>query len=125
MANKKLTVCLFFIGLAGGIAIDRVFVLPKAVREARATPIKNTVAHSVSVSKVQNQELAIYDSGIVSVISDDRLQITSRITGYIDDVRVREGQRVHKGELLVSLDSTDIDGAIRQADAGVKKTCPR
>lgn len=121
MANKKLAVWLFFIGLVGGIAIGRVFVLPKAAQEARATPMETPVVQSVSVVQVQNQEIPVYYSGIGSVISDDRIQITSRITGYIDDIRVREGQRIHKGELLISLDSTDIDGAIRQADAGVKK----
>ncbi|MEE4255075.1 MAG: efflux RND transporter periplasmic adaptor subunit [Desulfuromusa sp.] len=74
------------------------------------------------MSKIMNKELPVYYSAIGSVISDDRIQITSRITGYINAITVKEGQQVRKGDPLVSLDSNDIDGAIKQAEVGVNKS---
>lgn len=55
-----------------------------------------------------------------SIISDGRIDVSSRVVGFIEQLDVREGQKVAKGDLLVRIDQTDIDEAIRQAQAGVK-----
>lgn len=55
-----------------------------------------------------------------SVISDGRIDLSSRVVGFIRQLDVREGQRVARGDLLVRIDPTDIDQAIRQARAGVQ-----
>ena len=54
-----------------------------------------------------------------SVISDGRVQLSSRVVGFIEQLDVREGQPVKRGDLLVRIDSSDIDEAIRQARSGV------
>ncbi len=54
-----------------------------------------------------------------SVISDQRVDVTSRLTGYIRAVLVHEGDQVRRGQVLVRLDASDVEGAIRQAQAGV------
>lgn len=104
------------------LVIALVFILMSNNRESDSIVTKKATVHTLPVTVVMNEELPVYYSTIGSVISDDRIQITSRITGYIDEVSVREGQRINKGDLLVSLDSTDIDGAIQQAVAGVNKS---
>lgn len=68
--------------------------------EATSTPITYTVAGSV--------------------ISDGRIELSSRVVGFIQQLDVREGQKVARGDLLVRIDPTDIDQAIRQARAGVQ-----
>ena len=55
-----------------------------------------------------------------SVISDGRVDMSSRVVGFIQQLDVREGQKVKRGDLLVRIDPTDIDLAIRQAKAGVR-----
>lgn len=55
-----------------------------------------------------------------SVISDGRIEVSSRVVGFIEQLDVREGQKVSRGDLLVRIDQTDIDEAIRQAQAGVR-----
>ena len=55
-----------------------------------------------------------------SVVSDGRIEVSSRVIGFIERLVVREGQNVSRGELLVSIDSTEIDEAIKQAKARVK-----
>ncbi|RAI43863.1 efflux RND transporter periplasmic adaptor subunit [Rhodoplanes roseus] len=54
-----------------------------------------------------------------TVVSDDRIDLSSRVVGFIKRLDVREGQRVAKGDLLVEIDPADTDEAIRQAKAGV------
>lgn len=55
-----------------------------------------------------------------TVTSDDRIQLSSRITGFIQKVRVREGDTVRRGDLLVEIDSAEIDGAIRAGEAALE-----
>jgi len=54
-----------------------------------------------------------------SVVSDQRVDVTSRLTGYIRTISVQEGDRVRRGQLLVRLDPSDVEGGIRQAQAAV------
>lgn len=53
------------------------------------------------------------------VVADDRVQIASRISGFIQNVPVREGDRVVAGDLLVSIDPADVDGAVRRSEAAL------
>ncbi|MGQ0529964.1 MAG: efflux RND transporter periplasmic adaptor subunit [Panacagrimonas sp.] len=52
-----------------------------------------------------------------SVMSDERVELSSRIAAYVRSVDVREGQRVAGGDLLATLDSKDVDAAVRAAEA--------
>ena len=53
-----------------------------------------------------------------SVVSDQRVDVTSRLSGYIRAVLVQEGDRVRRGQVLVRLDPSDVEGTIRQAQTG-------
>lgn len=55
-----------------------------------------------------------------TVISDNEKYITSRYMGFIQNVNVQEGDLVKKGELLYSIDSTEIDSKKRQATLSVQ-----
>jgi membrane fusion protein, multidrug efflux system len=52
-----------------------------------------------------------------SVMSDERVELSSRIAAYVRSLDVREGQRVASGDLLATLDSKDVDAAVRVAEA--------
>ncbi len=45
--------------------------------------------------------------------------ISSKVMGYVRDVTVSAGDRVHAGQLLVSLDARDLEAAQRQAEAAL------
>ena len=104
------------------LAMSMSFILSGCNQETDMAVNKEPTVHALSVIMVMNEEIPVYYSTIGSVISDDRIQITSRITGYIHEISVREGQKIRKGDLLVSLDYMDIEGAIQQAEAGVNKS---
>lgn len=122
MFKSKVAVWLFAGSLIVCLAIALTFNLLRDKGGADSFVTKESMIHILPVAEIVNKDLPVFYSTIGSVISDDRIQITSRITGYIDEVPVREGQQIRKGDLLVSLDSTDIDGAIRQAEVGVNKS---
>lgn len=50
-----------------------------------------------------------------TVISDNEKYLTSRFMGFIQTVNVNEGDIVKKGQLLYSIDSTEIDSKKQQA----------
>ncbi len=113
-ANNMALAWLFAVGLS--------FLLPGCNQEADIAVNETSTVHALSVTMVMNEEFPVYYSTIGSVISDDRIQITSRIASYIRKISVQEGQKVSKGDLLVSLDGMDIEGAIQQAEAAVNKS---
>jgi len=56
-----------------------------------------------------------------AVVSDQKAQISSRLIGYIKDLNVKVGQKVERGEVLFSIDSTDVKSQITQAQAGYQQ----
>jgi len=56
-----------------------------------------------------------------AVVSDQKAEISSRLIGYIKDLNVKVGQKVKRGELLFSIDSTDVKSQITQANAGYQQ----
>lgn len=76
---------------------------------------------SVPTTVVAVQRLPQFHTGTGSVVSDQRVDIGSRVTAYIRAIEVREGQQVTKGQLLATLDARDIEAAIRAASAAVEE----
>jgi RND family efflux transporter MFP subunit len=54
-----------------------------------------------------------------SVIADERVQLSSRISGFIRKLAVREGDVVREGQVLVEIDPADVEGAVQRAAASV------
>lgn len=54
-------------------------------------------------------------SGVIT--SDHRISVTSRISGYIREIPVREGTHVRKGDVLFHIDPVDTRQALEQARA--------
>ena len=57
-----------------------------------------------------------------SVVSDQRIEISSRLSGYVRQLKVKEGDKVQAGALLAQMDAAEVEGAIRQAQAVVGAT---
>ena len=64
---------------------------------------------TIASLNAQNIELS------ATVISDNEKYITSRFMGFIKELKVSEGSRVKKGQLLYKIDTTDIDAKKSQA----------
>lgn len=75
----------------------------------RSFPVPTTI--------VAARQLPLLHTGTGSVVSDQRVDIGSRVAAYIRAIEVREGQRVAAGQLLVTLGARDVEAAIRAAVA--------
>lgn len=58
----------------------------------------------------------VQTTGVVEAIETN---IASKISGRLQNVLFREGERVHKGDLVASLESEDLEASARQAGAAV------
>ncbi|HZS62381.1 MAG TPA: efflux RND transporter periplasmic adaptor subunit [Gemmatimonadaceae bacterium] len=98
-----------------------------------------TAEHRTSLSKESGQRVAAVDAGprvqLVSVeagggnrnlvlTGESRpfLAVTlySKVSGYLTDVRVDKGDRVHKGQVLAVVESPETDAAFASAEADAK-----
>lgn len=85
-----------------------------AAQQAVTTP-----AMSAQVVVVHEQALPILATFPGRVNATNEVQVASRLMGYVKKLPTHEGQQVQQGTLLLSLDDSDIKGAIAQARAGV------
>lgn len=76
----------------------------------------------VSLTKVDQatRSESIVASGLVA--SSEEARLSFKIGGIIQKVYVTEGQKVSKGQLLASLNTTEIDAQVNQAKYGVEKS---
>ncbi|MFZ2950046.1 MAG: efflux RND transporter periplasmic adaptor subunit, partial [Desulfuromonadaceae bacterium] len=58
-------------------------------------------------------------TAVGSVVSDQRIDVASRLSGYIRQILVQEGDRVRRGQILARIDGADVEGGIRQGRAVV------
>ncbi len=82
--------------------------------------IKLTIKSIIAIAVMSNILFAKTIELSSTVISDNEKYITSRFMGFIKSVNVAEGDIVKKGQLLYSIDSTEIDSKKQQALLGVQ-----
>lgn len=59
------------------------------------------------------------------LIADDRVEIASRLMGFIRELEVREGSTVTQGQLLLTIDPTEIEAQLNEAEARVAQARAR
>lgn len=78
-----------------------------------STPVK-----LASIEKASTVN-TIHASGLLSTENEARLSF--KIGGVIENVSVKEGQKVTKGQILASLNSTEITAQVQQVQLSVEK----
>jgi multidrug efflux system membrane fusion protein len=78
-------------------------------------------AISVAIAPVQKQDMPVYLSGLGSVTAFNTANIKSRVDGEIMQVRVREGQTVRQGDLLIEIDARPYQVQREQAEAQLSR----
>ncbi len=55
--------------------------------------------------------------------STSEARLSFKIGGIVSRIYVKEGDHVVKGQLLATLDLTEINAQVQQASQGLKKAC--
>src|SRR5574340_442812 len=85
--------------------------------EEQSAAAGRTVTAEVQTVQPSSLSLRVEAPGLV--VSEDKVQVVSRMMGYIREIKVEEGQSVKVGQLLFVVDPADIQGQVSQARAGL------
>lgn len=75
----------------------------------------------VKVQAVKSSQVEDYYEAVGTVRSKTTSVLSSKIMGSIVAVHVREGDRVHAGQLLIEIDNRDAQAQLRKAQAGLRE----
>lgn len=73
---------------------------------------------AAQVMTLNLSDMPVLDAVPGAVVSEQQIQIASRLMGYIRSISVHEGDVVKTGQLLFTIDPTDIQGQVVQARSG-------
>jgi len=73
----------------------------------------------VTLAPVQIRDISSMFEGTGSVEAPLSVKIAPKLTGRIDYLVVHEGDRIHKGQVLVKIDSTEVEANVQQAMAAL------
>ena len=112
MSRKLLPLLMIALGIAG-------FLLLKATRPEPAEVSATERSWLVQVQEINPTQATPVLPLYGEVVAPDLQTVTATLAGRIDRLPVREGQQVSEGDLLVALDSADIEPVLAQARAQV------
>ena len=94
----------------------------KEETKTQTTIITDQSIVPVQLAKVEQTVRAepIVASGLVA--STDEARLSFKVGGVIQKIFIKEGQRVSKGQILATLDLTEINAQVSQAQFGVEKS---
>ena len=84
--------------------------------QARAGKKKGGGAIPVGIASVGQGDIGVYLNALGTVTPVYSVTVTSRVTGQLMEVHYREGQIVHKGELLAVIDPRPYQAIVTQAE---------
>jgi HlyD family secretion protein len=103
-------------GVSIGIGVLIVGAIVAGAR-ARGPVVPTTIAVRTNIDQ------RVVASGRVRVVT--RVQVSAQTAGRVVTVRVVDGQRVRKGDLLLQLDDAEAEAAVSQAKAAVSQASGR
>jgi membrane fusion protein, multidrug efflux system len=110
---------LLIILIAGYFLLTRIEAARVAAAQAAAA--KNRPGIPVAASAAKQGDLNRYLSAIGSVTAFNTVTVKTRVDGQIINVAFKEGQTVHKGDLLVEIDPRPYQAALEQAQGTLAK----
>jgi len=119
MSQKKLLTSSL---LAGGIAAAIVFggyleLQPHTSAKAAMAPQQMVVPVTVQTLKAQKLRVWSEFSGTLTAV--DYAEIRPEVSGRITEVRIRDGQAVHTGDVLYVIDPRPFQAAVAKAEANL------
>jgi multidrug efflux system membrane fusion protein len=99
------------LALAGGIYLTRTPAPPPHAAKKIPAPVPVTAAAATA------RDVPIYLSALGTVQASDMVALRSQIDGVLKSVNFKEGQEVHKGDVLAEIDSHALAAVVAQGVA--------
>lgn len=95
------------------------FAVASSCSNGSGESVQTASAAIAPQSKPQVQEDILVSKGVIK--SNKEIPVYSRITGQLNEVRLTDGQRVRKGELLFSLDDRELKAKVELTEAELEQ----
>ncbi len=107
------------------IAVVLLLVKAKGLLESRKTEIANEAlpaSGSVTVPVVKAQQGSMQNKVpfLAQILSDKSIKLSTKLAGYVEKVLVEEAQKVKKGDILVRIDSIELNSNIDALNVTLK-----
>ncbi|HET6514812.1 MAG TPA: efflux RND transporter periplasmic adaptor subunit [Thermodesulfovibrionales bacterium] len=113
---------LFLVLCSSTIAVSSLFVAGcKEKVKPGTAEIRSQVVKGVVVQEVRPSRVDEYYETSATVRAKTTTMIASRIMGVVTSVKVREGDRVRAGQVLISIDDSDSAEKVAAAEAGERE----
>jgi len=105
----------------GAYRLRKGMLAPQATTAAapRARPARDYSAVPVVAVQAIKGDIGVYFTGLGAVTPIYTIAVKSQISGYLTEVLYKEGQMVHKGDLLAQVDPRPYQVMQEQAEAGL------
>ncbi|WP_025323356.1 efflux RND transporter periplasmic adaptor subunit [Deferrisoma camini] len=110
---------LVWLVIAAGVAAGLVAVRAKRLEQKEAAPLVRRPVPVVEVVSVRSGRVARVRHVTGTVVAAEEARVAPMIMARLLEVRVREGESVHKGQVLAVLDARELEDAVAQAGAGL------
>jgi RND family efflux transporter MFP subunit len=104
-----------------GSIIFAFMIIVSAGCNPRETKVASDEAVKVRVIEIESRKITIPVHSTGTLISSDELKLSFKTGGLIASINVKEGQHVKKGDLLASLNLSEISATTEQARNGYEK----
>ena len=109
---------LLVLGIGGDVLWSEI-ASAKAARAAKAAAAKGPPPIPVVAATSRKGDIGVYYSGLGAVTPLATVTVRARVEGQLMNVRYREGDTVHKGDLLVEIDDGPYQAALTQAEGAL------
>ncbi|WP_033957962.1 efflux RND transporter periplasmic adaptor subunit [Psychroserpens jangbogonensis] len=101
------------------IIISAAFLLASCGSEDKKSIEDNSPAIGVKVNQVETNGNSPFLSVSGKIQATNSADLSTRMMGYVNNVHVNVGDKVQKGQLLVSINNTDLQAKRAQVNAGI------
>ena len=117
--RRWLWICALLVLGIGGYVLWSEIASAKAARAAKAAAAKGPPPIPVVAAKSRKGDIGVYYSGLGAVTPLATVTVRTRVGGQLMNVRYREGDTVHQGDLLVEIDDGPYQAALTQAEGAL------
>jgi multidrug efflux system membrane fusion protein len=117
--RRWLWICALLLLGIGGYILWSMIASAKAASAAKAAAAKGPPPIPVVAAKSRKGDIGVYYSGLGAVTPLATVTVKARVDGQLMNVRYREGDTVHKGDLLAEIDDGPYQAALTQAEGAL------